>query len=188
MANIRATEIRKGMVLKIDGGLWYVMSYTHITPGNKRAINQIQLRNIQTGARKDMRLPSGAQVETAFLDKRPCTFLYKDASGAHFMDSETYEQFTLTPEAVQEVIPFITEETAIQVTFHEGEPVSVDLPAAVELTVVEAEEAVRGDTATNVTKNAVLETGHKLKVPNHIKVGDKIKVSTETGEFLSRAN
>ncbi len=187
MANIRATEIRKGMVIKYEGELWYVMNYTHITPGNKRAINHVQMRNLKSGARKDIRLPSGAQVETAFLEKRPCMFQYQDPSSVHFMDNETYEQFSIPTDVVEDILPFLTEETPLQVIFHEGSPVSVELPAAVVLEVTEAEEAVKGDTATNVTKMATLETGHRLKVPNHIKTGDKIKVSTETGEFLGKA-
>lgn len=188
MASIKITEVRKGMVLLIDGELWQVIKYEHITPGNWRAINHLYLKNLKTGGRKDLRLNSGTTLETAFLEKKPCTFLYKDPNGAHFMDSESFEQFALDEDVVGDYLPFITEDTPVQVTFHDGAPVSVDLPAAVELKVVEAEEAIRGDTATNVTKNASLETGHSLKVPNHIKIGDRVKVSTETGEFLGRVN
>ena len=188
MANIRATEVRKGMVLVMDGELFEVTRYDHVTPGKGRAHNQLTIRSLKTGNTKPLRLGSGETVETAYLDKRPCQFLYQDKDGAHFMDTESYEQFALPMEKAGSHLPFLTEEVPVNITFHEGQPINVALPAAVVLEVTEAEEAVRGDTATNVTKNATLQTGHQLKVPNHIREGDKVKVSTETGEFLGRSN
>jgi elongation factor P len=126
-------------------------------------------------------------VDVAFLDRRKCEYLYKESNGSFvFMDGETYEQFPLLEDLVGEVMAYVKENTTVEVTFHEQTPVGVDLPHTVELEVVEVEAAVKGNTATNVKKAAVLETGLTVKVPLHISAGEKIKVSTETGEFQGR--
>jgi elongation factor P len=186
--SIKVTEVRKGMVLQIDGELWVVTRYDHITPGNWRAINQVYLRNIRTGSQRQMRMGSSETVEPAYLEKKNCEYLYQDGDGFVFMDQTTFDQFTLQREMVGEQMVYIKENETVIVTFFEERPVTVELPSSVVMEIVEAEAAVKGNSVTNLTKNAKTETGLEVKVPLHIDVGEKVKISTETGEFLGRAN
>lgn len=183
---IKATEIRKGQILLIEGGLWLVTDFEHIAPGNWRAINQVKCKNLTTGSTKQMRLGSSEVVDLAYLEKRPCTYLYKEGDHFVFMDTQNYEQHHLGADVVGEAMQYVRDNQEVLVTFHDGTPISVDLPAAVVLLVKEAEIGVKGDSVTNSTKGAVLETGRALRVPMHINAGDYVKVSTETGEFLGR--
>ena len=186
---VRATELRKGSVIQKDGALLVVTEYNHHTPGNLRAIIQMKLRNLSTGATTNVRAGSSETFETAFLDKRKCEYLYREPSGEYvFMDSESFEQFPLPGELVESSMGYVKENTSVDVTFHETKAIGVDLPSSVELEVVSAEAAVKGNTAGNVKKDAVLETGLSVKVPMHIAVGDRIKISTESGEFQGRVN
>jgi elongation factor P len=185
---VRATEVKRGMVITQDNDLWVIVDYEHITPGNWRAIHQIKLKNLKTGNQRQLRLGSSDTVEEVFLDKKECQYLYKDASGFVFMDNVSFDQFPLQEEVVGEYMKYITENSNVIVTFHDVIPISVEVPSAVVLRVIEAEPAARGNTATNVTKNVKVETGFELKAPPHIDVGDMIKISTESGEFLSRVN
>lgn len=184
---IRVTEAKRGMVIRHDGELFQIMRYDHVTPGKGRAINHLLLRSLKTGRQKELRLSTGDTIEPVFLENRKCQYLYKDAAGHVFMDTETYDQFHLPPDVIGDAMNFISENDEVEVVFVENEPVTVQLPTAVVLDVVEAEEAVRGDTATNVMKTAKLSTGLEIKVPAHVKAGDRVKVNTETGEFLGRA-
>lgn len=176
------------MVCNIDNDLWVIVDYEHITPGNWRAIHQIKLKNLKTGNQKMLRLGSGDTVDEVYLEKKECQYLYKDNAGYTFMDNESFDQFPMPADVIGDMMNFVTENSNVIVTFHEGIPISVELPAAVILKVTEAEPAARGNTATSVTKNVKVETGYELKAPPHIDVGDMIKISTETGEFLSRSN
>lgn len=186
--SIKVTEVRKGMVLQMDGELWVVTRYDHITPGNWRAINQIYLRNILTGAQRQMRMGSSENVEPAYLEKRNCEYLYQDGDGYVFMDQNSFDQFTLQKEMVADQMFYIKENESVIVTFFDDRPITLELPANVILEIVEAEAAVKGNSVTNMTKNAKTETGLEIKVPLHIDVGEKVKISTETGEFQGRAN
>ncbi len=185
---VKATELRKGTVLERDGDLLIIIEYVHKTPGNLRSFFQIKTKSLKTGVTKTERLSSSETFEVAFLDRRKAEYLYKDPTGYIFMDSETYEQFTLTEDLVAEPMGFVRENTEIEVTFHSGNPIGVSLPPSVVLKVTEAEIAVKGNSANNVKKDAELETGRKIRVPAHIDVGEEIKVSTETGDFMGRAN
>ena len=185
---VRATEIRKGQVIEKDGDLLLITDYEHKTPGNLRAIINIKTKSLKTGQNNSMRLGSGDTLEVAYLDRRKAEYLYKDSSGYVFMDNETYEQFTLSQDFVGDKMGFVRENTTIEVTFHEGTPIGVELPAQVTLKVVEAEAAVKGNTTSGVKKEAVLETGMAIKVPMHIQVDEEIRVSTSDGEFQGRAN
>ncbi len=185
---VRATELRKGTVIVGErGALLLITEYHHHTPGNLRAVIHIKVKNIQTGVTTPMRLGSSDAFEVAYLDRKKCEYLYKDSSGYVFMDQESFEQFPLQEELVGDKMGFVRENTVVDVTFHETTPVGVDLPATVVLKVVEAEAATRGDTATNVKKDAVLETGLKIRVPAHIKAGEDVRISTVDGEFQGRA-
>ena len=185
---VRATELRKGTVIQDNGQLWLITEYMHHTPGNLRAVIHTRLKNVQTGATKEMRLGSSDVFEVAFLDRKKCEYLYKDSTGYVFMDQESFEQFPLSPELGADKMGFVRENTVVEVTFHDNLALGVELPASVTLKVIEAEAAVKGNTATNVKKEAVVETGMKVKVPLHITAGDEIKISTENGEFLGRQN
>jgi len=188
MASTRAPEIKKGMAVVIDGEIWFVMKRDHVTPGKGQALHHVNLKNLKSGNQKNLRLGSNDTVEVAYLDRKQCQYLYKDTQGFVFMDEESYDQFFLTDDVVGELMDFIKENESVQVTFHDGAPLTVDLPTSVVLELTDAEEAIRGDTATNVTKNATTETGMQVKVPAHIKAGDKVKISTEDRSFLGRVN
>ena len=188
MAKMRAPEIKTGMALEINGDLFLVVGRDHVTPGKGQALYHFLLRSLKTGSQKPMRMGSNDSAEVAYLERKKCQYLYRDAHGYVFMDEQSYEQFPLNENLVGEQMGFIAENSTADVTFHNETPVSVDLPASVILEVIEAEEAIRGNTATNVTKNAKVETGLEVKVPMHIKVGDKIKVSTADKSFQGRVN
>ncbi len=185
--SVRSVDLRKGTVIEQDGQLLLITEYTHKTPGNLRAIIQIKTRNLMTGQAGSQRLASGDMLEVAYLDRRKAEYLYKEAGNQYvFMDSETYDQFTLTDDLVGDKMGYVCENTTIEVTFHESTPVGVELPPAVVLEVAEAEVAVKGNTASNVKKDAVLETGLTIKVPMHVAAGDKVKVNTDNGDFQGR--
>ncbi len=186
---VKATEVRKGQVIEKDGDLHVITDYEHKTPGNLRAIIQVRLKSLSTGASTQLRLGSNDMLEVAFLDRKKCTYVYRESSGEYvFMDSQTFDQFPLTEELIGAAMGYVVENSTIEVTFHNGRPIGLTLPPSVVLAIKETEPAVRGNTATNVKKDAVLETGRAIKVPPHIQVGDQVKVSTETGDFQGRVN
>jgi elongation factor P len=186
---VKATELRKGTVIEKDGDLLLITDYMHHTPGNLRAIIHIKTKSLRSGSTGAMRLGSGDVLEVAYLDKKTCEYLYREKDGSYvFMDSESYEQLTIGADLIGDRMGFVRPNTTCTITFHGTSPIGVELPGSVVLEVTEAEPAVRGNTATNVKKDAVVETGLKVRVPIHISVGDKIKIRTEDGEFLGRAN
>jgi elongation factor P len=185
---VRATELRKGMVLDQAGQLLLITEYQHHTPGNLRAIIHIKTRNLQSGTAGAQRLGSGDVLEVAYLEKKKVEYLYRESTGEYvFMDSETYDQFNLGEDMVADKMGYVKENTSCEVTFHGTAPIDVEVPPQVVLEVVEAEPAVKGNTATNVKKDAVVETGMTVKVPAHVAVGDKIKIRTADREFQGRA-
>ena len=183
-----ATDIRKGNVLMMEGELLICVDFHHNTPGNKRGIVQTKLKNLKSGTLITHKFSSADRVEFAFLDKRPCEYLYRDGSAFVFMDQENYEQYHLSEDQVSEQMQFIIENGTAQVTFHEGAAINIDLPGSVELKVAHTDPGLKGDSVSNVFKPATLETGLEIKVPNHINTGDLVKVSTQTGEFQGRVN
>ncbi len=186
--NAKATELRKGQVLLKDGQLLLITEYSHATPGNLRAVVHVKTRNLESGQTGAFRPAAGDSFELAYLDRKKAQYLYKEANGDFvFMDEETYEQFTILADLGAEPMAYVKESEVVEVTFHETNPISIELPTSVVLEVTEAEMAVKGNSATNVKKDAVLETGVKIKVPLHIQVGELVKVKTENGEFLGRA-
>lgn len=185
----KATELRKGAVI-IDGQkLLLITEYNHHTPGNLRAVIHMKVKDLRTGVVSPMRLGSSDAFEVAYLDRKKAEYLYKEANGDYvFMDQQSFDQFPLNEELVGDKMGFVKENTVVDVTFHESLAIGVELPSSVILKVVESESAVKGNTATNVKKEAVLETGLKIKVPLHIQAGEMVKVSTADGEFQGRAN
>lgn len=184
---IRVTEAKKGMVVRYENDLYQITRYDHLTPGNLRAIHHLNLKNLKNGRQKEVRMKTSDQLDLVYLDSRDAQYLFKDTLGYTFMDNETYDQFVLNAEVVGDTMQFITENSNVTVVFVEGEALTVQLPPAVELEVVQTEDAARGDTVSSVQKPATLNTGLVIKVPSHIKVGEKVRVSTDTAEFMGRA-
>jgi elongation factor P len=182
----KATEIRKGMVLNIDGDLFVVTDRQHVTPGNWRAMVQISIKSMKTNRVIQRRLRAEDEVEVAFLERRKSEYLYKDGPNYVFMDTETYDQFPLPAELVEDQMQFCLPNTQVMVTLHDGKPLGIDLPTAIVLKVTETAPGVKGDSVTNVFKEATLETGLIVRVPLFLKQGEYVKISTETGEFLER--
>ena len=183
-----ANDIRKGNVILLDDELYQCLEFHHNTPGNKRGIIQAKLKALVSGTIINRKFSSTEKVEFAFLDKRPCEYVYREGDNHVFMDLENYEQHYLSDEVVGEQMRFIVANAAVQVTFHDGNPVSIELPGSVEMLIKHTEPGLKGDSVSNVFKPATLETDFEIKVPNHINIGDRVKVSTQTGEFQGRVN
>jgi elongation factor P len=184
---IAATQLRPGNVIKHDGDLYSVFSVIHRTPGNLRAFVQAKLRNLRTGSMMEHRFRSEDRIDQAILDETEMQFLYRDGDDFHFMNTESYEQIQLHRDVLGESASYLLPEGMIKVEFYEGKPVGIELPAMVELTVVETEPGLKSATASNVTKAAKLETGLVVQVPPFINEGDKIRVGTTEGKYLERA-
>ena len=188
MASINYSQVKKGMVIVgEDGQLYSVVDRDLNTPGNWRAILQLKLKNLKTGAVTMNRVRPEDKVEQAYLETRTMQYLYQDGDEYVFMDKETYDQIHLNREWVGEQILYLKENDNAQVTFYDGKPLSLELPATVELKVVETEPSVKGATAAAQYKPAKLETGLKITVPPFVNIGEMVAVDTRTGEYLSRA-
>ena len=187
MVTIKANQCRKGQILVIEDELWVVTDYEFRKPGKGSSFNQIKLKKHGTGQQKSMRMSSDETLERAHLDKRACTFSYMEGDSFVFMDAESYEQYFLEADMVGDTMKFVRDNQEIFLTFFESAPVAIDLPVAVILLVTEAEMAAKGNTVTQDKKRAVCETGLEVRVPPFVDAGEYIKVSTETGEFVSRA-
>jgi elongation factor P len=182
-----ANDLRKGMAIKYNGNTAIVLEVHHRTPGNLRAFVQAIIRYINTGKSADVRFGSTDKVELIDIERKQLEFSYKDNNGYHFMDPETYDTITLQESFIGEAKNYIVENLSVQVLYAEGKPVEVELPASVSLKVIESAEGLRGDTASNVTKPALLETGKSINVPLFIKEGETIKIDTRTGAYMGRA-
>ena len=185
---MNATDIRKGAVLNIDGELFVVTDFQHITPGKGQALMQTKLKSITAGNTINKRFRSTDRVEAATLETRVMEYLYQDGDSYVFMDVNTYDQVHLSEDLVGEQMVFVPPNQQVRVKFHEGNPFAVDLPASVVLEVTQTDPGHKGNSATNVFKPATLETGLVVKVPLFLSQGEKIKIDTRTGEFLERAN
>ncbi len=184
---IAANNLKKGMAIKHNGEPHVILEMQHRTPGNLRAFVQTILRSLRTGKSSDVRFSANEKVELVELDRRQLEFSYSDPHGFHFMDPETYETVTFDAELVGDTRHYLVENMAVVVLYAEGRPVEFDTPAAVNLRVVEAPEGLRGDSATNVTKTARLETGLTIQVPLFIQEGETIRVDSREGTYLGRA-
>jgi elongation factor P len=184
---MKATEIRKGNVIKHNGELWRVLTMMHITPGNWRGMVQTKLRNLKMGTNAEVRFRSEDDVEKVALDTRLMQYLYHDAQGYHFMDTETYEQVALRDEALGDSMDYVIPDSVLTTEWHDGAPVGVELPAAVALQVVETAPGIKGATASAQRKPAKLETGLVVQVPSFIEEGERVRVSTLDASYLERA-
>jgi elongation factor P len=182
-----ATQMRPGMIIKHNGQLHMVFSVEHRTPGNLRAFIQAKLRNIRTGAMFEHRFRSPDPIERIIVDEVSMEFLYADGDDFYFMNPENYEQTVLKHDTLGDAVEYLIPNLTIEVSFIEGVAVGVELPQTVELTVVETEPGLKSATASSVTKPAKLETGLVVQVPPFINEGEKIRVDTAEGAYLSRA-
>jgi elongation factor P len=188
VASIEYSQVRKGMVIVGDDRqLYHVVDRDLNTPGNWRAILQLKLKNLKTGSITINRVRPQDKVEQAYLDKREMQYIYQDGDGYVFMDTETFDQITLDREWVGDLMLYMKEGNKAQVVFYEAKPISLDLPATVELKVTDTEPSVKGATAAAQFKPATLETGLKVTVPPFVNIGEMIAVDTRSGEYLSRA-
>lgn len=183
---IDATQIRKGMVILLDGVLYRVMEMQLITPGRWKAMVQTKLRNILTGTQTEHRFRSEERVEQAILEEVEMEYLYQDGDNYVFMNLETFDQVPMPAEAVGDGAKYMLPNTVIKVEMYEGKPVGIDLPTSIDLKVVSTEPRVKGATQTAMYKPAVLETGAVIQVPEFIKEGDVIKVDTREDKYLER--
>lgn len=184
---IDVNDLRKGVTFEFDGSLFKVVEYSHHKPGRGNATIRIKAFNLRTGANIEKTFQSGERVQEARLDFHNVQYLYSDGTFYHFMDLETYEQPAIPGSILGDSASFLKENMECKLTFYEGEPLDIDLPLTVDLKIVEAEMAVRGDTATGVTKRVVTETGLAVQVPGFVNVGDTIRVDTRTGGYITRA-
>lgn len=182
-----ANDLRKGMAIRYNGNPAVVLDVQHRTPGNLRAFVQAIIRYINTGKSADVRFSSTEKVDLIDLNRQKLEFSYKDHQGYHFMDPESYETVTLQEDLIADAKDYLVENLGVEVLSIEGRPVQVELPASVTVKVIESPEGVRGDTASNVQKPALIETGKTVQVPLFIKEGETIKIDTRTGAYMGRA-
>jgi elongation factor P len=184
---IRVTEAKKGMVVRYENDLYQITRYDHLTPGNLRAIHHVYLKHLKNGRQKEVRMKTSDTLDLVYLDSRESQYLFKDSLGYTFMDNENFEQFVLSAEVIGDAMQYIVENSTVTVVFCDGEALTVQLPPLVVLEITQTEDAARGDTVSSVQKAATCNTGLVIKVPAHIKQGEKVKVSTDGGEFMGRA-
>jgi elongation factor P len=184
---ISATQLRPGMVIKFNNELFSIFTMTHRTPGNLRGFVQVKMRSLRTGSMTEHRFASEDRVEKAALEEHDMEYLYDDGEYYYFMNTENYEQMHLTKDLLGDAVMFLIPQLKVTVEFFEGKPISVELPPAVVMTVIETEPGLKGSTVSNVTKPAKLETGLVVQVPPFISEGEKIKVSTSEQAYLERA-
>jgi elongation factor P len=174
------------MLIKVGNDLFRILELHHLTPGNKRAHIQVRMRNIRTAALADHKFRAEEDVERAILDEREMQYLYNDGDAFYFMDTSSYEQIHITSEALGDSKDYLIAEMLIRVEFYDVEPVGIELPPTVDLTVRETVPGIKGATASAQIKPATLETGLVINVPSFVNEGDKVRVNTETGEYQSR--
>jgi elongation factor P len=184
---MRASDIRKGQAVIIDGKLMVVTGADHNTPGNLRAKVQFKLRDVAKGTIQDKRVGATDDIETTNLDSRNVEYLYSDNEGHVLMDMETYDQNTIPKAVFGNDILYLKPNTQLKALFHDGKVVSYELPATVELEVVDTPPIIKGATATNQLKEAKMETGLTTRVPGFIVIGEKLRISTADGSYQSRA-
>jgi elongation factor P len=189
LSMLKATQLRIGMIIQHEGQLFSIFSVDHRTPGNKRGAMATRMRNLRTGAIVEYRFRAEEFVERAMLDEIEFEFLYNDADGFHFMNTQTYDQLTLRKDDVLgDAAEYLIPNLMVKVEFYEGKPMSVLLPDTVDLTVVDTEPSIQKATASAVMKQARLETGLVINVPPFVGNGDKVKVDTSEGRYIQRVS
>ena len=183
---IDVNDLRKGVTFILDGNLYKVLDYHHHKPGRGNATIRVRTVNLRTWTNLEQTFQSGDRVQDIRLDFHNVQYLYNDGQFYHFMDLETYEQPAISADVLGDSAKFLKEGMEVKLTFFEGEPLDVELPLTVDLLVTEADLAVRGDTATGVTKKVTTETGVQVQVPGFVETGDVIRVNTSDGSYITR--
>jgi elongation factor P len=181
-------DLKNGLGLNIDGQLWTVVEFQHVKPGKGGAFVRTTLKNVMSGKVVDKTFNAGTKVDTATVDKRTMTFLYKDGNDFVFMDSDTFDQITVPGETVSDAAGYMLENQEAMVATHEGVPLFVELPTSVELLIEHTDPGLQGDRSTGGTKPATLETGAEIQVPLFVTTGEKVKVDTRDGRYLGRVS
>ncbi|MGH3545092.1 MAG: elongation factor P [Mycobacteriales bacterium] len=179
-------DLKNGMTLNIEGGLWNVVEFQHVKPGKGGAFVRTTLKHVLTGKTVDKTFNAGVKVETANVDKRTMSYLYRDGTDFVFMDSDTYDQAPIAETTVGDAANYLLENAEATIAFHEATPLYVELPASVELTITATDPGLQGDRSTGGTKPATVETGATVAVPLFVSSGEKIKVDTRDGRYLGR--
>ena len=183
---ISTGELRKGVVIELDGDLWQILDYHHIKMGRGSAQVRIKLRNVKKGSTVERSFQAGDRWPRAQLDRRPVQFLYRDGDDFHFMETDTYDQFSLRAEQLEDATLYMKDGMTLDRTAYQGETLGVELPVTVDLTVAQTEPGFAGDTAQGARKAATLETGLVVQVPLFVTEGDVVRIDTRTGEYQTR--
>jgi elongation factor P len=186
MPAITTNDLKNGITLELDNGLFTVVEFQHVKPGKGGAFVRTKIRNLRNGAVIEKTFNAGIRVEQAILDKRDMQFLYKDGDDFVFMDTESYDQQHIPPVALGDAADYLVEQAMAIIAFYNGEIVTVEIPASAELVIADTEPGIQGDRVSGATKPATLETGKVIKVPLFINIGDKVKVDTRTGDYVTR--
>ncbi len=187
MATITTNDIKNGMTLEVEGALLQIVDFQHVKPGKGHAFVRTTLRNVRTGSVVDRTFRAGEKVERAVIDNREMNFLYRDGADYVFMDNATYDQLTVAPAVLGDAGNYIVDGATVVLRMYGEEVVGTELPAAVELTIAETEPGVQGDRVSGARKPATLETGLVIQVPLFVNPGDRVKVDTRSGEYITRA-
>jgi elongation factor P len=185
---ISSNDLRNGVTIIVDGQLWTVIEFLHVKPGKGSAFVRTRMKNVKTGTTLERTFRAGEKLERATVDNRQMQMLYNDGEGYHFMDQENFENVTLQRDLIGGPADFLKDGMAVEMQFHDGTPIGVDLPAHVELRIVETDPGFRGDTATNATKPAKLETGATVNVPLFVESGDVIRIDTRDRRYIGRSS
>ncbi|MCU1368308.1 MAG: efp [Ilumatobacteraceae bacterium] len=186
MPAITTNDLKNGITLELDNGLFQVVEFQHVKPGKGGAFVRTKLRNLKSGNMLERTFNAGIRVEQAILDRADMQFLYKDGDDYVFMDTESYEQMSVRPVALGDAADYMIESMMAQIATYQGEIVSVEIAASVELEITETEPGLQGDRSTGGRKPATLQTGKVVQVPLFINIGDRVKVDTRTGEYMTR--
>ena len=183
---ISTGDLKKGVVIQLDGEIWQILDYHHIKMGRGSAQVRIKLRNVKKGSTVEKSFQAGERWPRAQIDRRPVQYLYRDGDDLHFMEMESYEQFSLRAETLDDAIGFLKEGMTVDRTSYQGDTLGIELPVTVDLKVQETEPGFAGDTATGARKAATMETGLVVSVPLFVTEGDTLRIDTRTGEYQTR--
>ena len=186
MPAITTNDLKNGITLELDNGLFTVVEFQHVKPGKGGAFVRTKLRNLRNGNVFEKTFNAGVRVEQAILDKRDMQFLYKDGDDFVFMDTESYDQMNISPVVLGDASDYLVESATAIIALHNGEIVTVEIPASAELVIADTEPGLQGDRVSGARKPATLETGKVIQVPLFVNVGDKVKVDTRTGDYVTR--
>jgi elongation factor P len=186
MPQISVNDLKNGITLELDNGLFQVVEFQHVKPGKGGAFVRTKIRNVKSGAVIDKTFNAGIKVEQAIVDRQDMQFLYKDGADYVFMNTSTYDQMNVPSAALGDAADYLAEQMIAQIAMYQGEIIGVEIPASVELAITETEPGVQGDRVSGARKPATLETGKVLQVPLFVEVGDRVKVDTRSGDYITR--